>query len=188
MDVNRRLLGYQKGRVMLTTHKTSSCERGFTLIELLITVAVFAVLTMLALPSFNQWIANTKIRSTTESVLAGFQLARAEAVRLNRGVRVTLNADTSWTVAEVLSGTVIQTRPATEGTGNTTMTVTPGTATTVDFNGLGRVTNLTPITQIDLDSTVIPAAETKELRITINTGGTARACDPSHPSSDPRGC
>jgi type IV fimbrial biogenesis protein FimT len=188
MDVNRRVLGYQKGWVMLITNKISSCERGFTLVELLITVAVFAVLTMLALPSFNQWIANSKIRSTTESVLAGFQLARAEAVRLNRGVRVTLNADTSWTVAEVLSGTVIQTRPATEGTGNTTMTITPGTATTVDFNGLGRVTNLTPITQIDLDSTSIPAAETKELRIMINTGGTARACDPSHPASDPRGC
>ena len=174
---------------MLIASKTSSREQGFTLIELLITVAVFAVLITLALPSFNQWIANTKIRSTTESVLAGFQLARAEAVRLNRGVRMTLNADTSWTVAEILSGNVIQTRPANEGTdSNTTMTVTPGTATTVDFNGLGRVTNLTPITQIDLDSTNIPAAETKELRITINTGGTARACDPSHPASDPRGC
>ena len=173
---------------MLITNKTSSYERGFTLVELLITVAVFAVLTMLALPSFNQWIANTKIRSTTESVLAGFQLARTEAIRLNRGVRVTLNADTSWSVAEVLSGIVIQTRPAAEGTGNTTMAVTPGTATTVDFNGLGRVTNLTPITQVDLDSTVISAAETKELRITIDAGGAARACDPSHPSSDPRGC
>ena len=174
---------------MLIASKTSSREQGFTLVELLISVAVVGVLTLLALPSFNQWIANTKIRSTTESVLAGFQLARAEAVRLNRGVRMTLNADTSWTVAEVLSGTVIQTRPANEGTdSNTTMTVTPGTATTVDFNGLGRVTNLTPITQVDLDSTAIPAASTKELRITINTGGTARACDPSHPASDPRGC
>ena len=174
---------------MLIASKISSRKQGFTLVELLISVAVVGVLTLLALPSFNQWIANTKIRSTTESVLAGFQLARAEAVRLNRGVRMTLNADTSWTVAEVLSGTVIQTRPANEGTdSNTTMTVTPGTATTVDFNGLGRVTNLTPITQIDLDSTAIPAASTKELRITINTGGTARACDPSHPASDPRGC
>ena len=111
---------------MLITSKISSREQGFTLVELLITVAVVGVLTLLALPSFNQWIANTKIRSTTESVLAGFQLARAEAVRLNRGVRMTLNADTSWTVAEVLSGTVIQTRPANEGTdSNTTMTITP---------------------------------------------------------------
>ena len=173
---------------MLIAHKTSSCERGFTLIELMITLGVFAVLTILALPSFNQWIANTKIRSTTESILAGFQLARTEAVRLNRGVRMTLNADTSWSVTEVISGIVVQTRPSAEGSANTTMAVTPVAATTVDFNGLGRVTNLTPITQVDVDSTVIPAAETKELRITINTGGTARACDPSHPSSDPRGC
>lgn len=174
--------------MLISVRNISSYKQGFTLVELLITVAVFAVLTMLALPSFNQWIVNSKIRSTTESVLAGFQLARTEAIRLNRGVRITLNADTSWSVAEILSGNVIQTRPATEGTGNTTMTVTPGTATTVDFNGLGRVTNLTPITQVDLDSTAIPAASTKELRITIGAGGAARACDPSHPSSDPRGC
>ena len=173
---------------MLIAHKTSSCERGFTLVELMITLVVFAVLIVLALPSFNQWIANTKIRSTTESVLAGFQLARTEAVRLNRGVRMTLNADTGWSVTEVISGVVVQTRPAAEGTGNTSMAVTPGGATIVDFNGLGRVTNVTPITQVDLDSTTIPAAETKELRITITTGGAARACDPSHPSSDPRGC
>ena len=100
---------------MLIAHKTSSCERGFTLIELMITLGVFAVLTILALPSFNQWIANTKIRSTTESILAGFQLARTEAVRLNRGVRMTLNADTSWSVTEVISGIVVQTRPSAEG-------------------------------------------------------------------------
>jgi type IV fimbrial biogenesis protein FimT len=173
---------------MLITHKTAPCEQGFTLVELMITIAVFVVLIVLAIPSFNQWIANTKIRSTTESILAGFQLARAEAVRMNRGVRITLNADTSWSVTEILSGNVVQTRPAAEGSGNTTMAVTPVAASTVDFNGLGRVTNLTPITQVDVDSTVIPAASTKELRITINTGGSARACDPSHPSSDPRGC
>ncbi len=173
---------------MLITHKSSSHEQGFTLVELMITIAVFVVLTVLAVPSFQQWIANTKIRSTTESILAGFQLARAEAVRLNRGVRMTLNADSSWSVTEVISGNVVQTRPAAEGSGDTTMAVTPVAATTVDFNGLGRVTNLTPITQVDVDSTVIPAASTKELRITINTGGAARACDPSHPSSDPRGC
>ena len=173
---------------MLITHKSLSHEQGFTLVELMITIAVFVVLTVLAIPSFNQWIANTKIRSTTESVLAGFQLARAEAVRLNRGVRMTLNADSSWSVTEVISGNVVQTRPAAEGSSNTTMTITPVTSTTVDFNGLGRVTNLTPITQVDVDSTVIPASETKELRIMINTGGAARACDPSHPSTDPRGC
>jgi type IV fimbrial biogenesis protein FimT len=101
---------------------------------------------------------------------------------------MTLNADTSWSVTEVISGIVVQTRPSAEGSANTTIAVTPVAATTVDFNGLGRVTNLTPIAQVDVDSTIIPAAETKELRITINTGGTARACDPSHPSSDPRGC
>lgn len=172
---------------------TRSSERGFTLIELMISVAVVGVLSVLALPEFNQWIANTKIRSTTESILAGFQFARTEAVRRNRGVQIQLNSDTGWTVTEVATGTALQARPATEGSGGISLAILLSDATTpasgtVVFNGLGRVANATPITQVDVDSTAINAASTRELRITVNAGGRVRACDPSKPSTDPRGC
>lgn len=170
-----------------------SYGRGFTLIELMISVAIVGVLSTLALPEFNQWIANTKIRSTTESILAGFQFARAEAIRRNKGVQIQLNGDTGWSVTEVASGTELQARPATEGSGGIRLAILLSDATspasgTVVFNGLGRVANTTPITQVEVDSTVINAASTRELRITINAGGRVRACDPSKPASDPRGC
>lgn len=171
-------------------------KRGFTLVELLIAVAVLGILTALALPSFTQWIANTKIRSTTESILAGFQLARTEAVRRNGSVQVVLGTNTGWTVTHVASGDVIQTRPATEGSDKISLVITVGGAPvaaggtgTVSFNGLGRVANATPITQVLVDSTAIAAASSRELQIRINAGGEARACDPSKAASDdPRGC
>lgn len=172
----------------MLTYSTPSTSSGFTLVELLIAVAVLGILTALALPSFTQWIANTKIRSTTESILAGFQLARTEAVRRNSAVQVVLGADTGWTVTHVSSGAVIQTRPATEGSDRVSLTITPAGATTVSFNGLGRVANATPITQVLVDSTAIAAASTRELQIRINAGGEARACDPSKAGTDPRGC
>jgi type IV fimbrial biogenesis protein FimT len=54
-------------------------------------------------------------------------------------------------------------------------------ADTVAFNGLGRVvvTGSNPIAQIDIDSSAIASAETRELRIVITPGGLIRMCDPS---------
>lgn len=165
---------------------------GFTLIELLIAVAVLGVLISIAVPSFSIWIANTKIRTTAEAILNGMQLARAEAVRRNRNVQLLLNNDTSWTVSEVVSGATLQTRPATEGSDRVTVTLTPAGATQVTYNGLGRVTinndGSASLTQVDVDTSAVSAGQSKDLRITINTGGEVRMCDPSQPTTDPRGC
>lgn len=60
--------------------------RGFSLIELMVTLTVFGILTMAAIPSISEWLRNTRLRGQSESVLSGLQQARNEAVRRNRQV------------------------------------------------------------------------------------------------------
>lgn len=61
-------------------------SRGFTLIELVVTIAVFALLLLAALPSLGTWTDNTRIRNVSGSLLDGLQLARAEAIRRNQNI------------------------------------------------------------------------------------------------------
>ena len=185
---------------------TRTIQRGFTLIELMVTIAVFALLLFLALPNYRIWIQNTQVRTAAEAILNGIQLARAEAVRRNTSVQFQLQAGTTWTVGcEPAVGdsngdgvddcpAVIQTRSTEEGgTTSATPVVTPGGATTVTFNGLGRVipnSDASPsITRVDMDSNTLPAADSRELRITIAPGGAVKMCDPQVTTAgDPRAC
>jgi len=64
-------------------------ESGFTLLEVLITVAVLAVLTALAVPSFTNLIERNKARSVANDLLASILLARSEAIKRERNTALT---------------------------------------------------------------------------------------------------
>lgn len=61
-------------------------SRGFTLIELIVTISLMGILIALGLPAFDEWITNSKIRTTAETLQNSLRLAQAEAVRRNREV------------------------------------------------------------------------------------------------------
>ncbi len=162
-------------------------QRGVTLIELMIAIAVMAILLAIGVPSFTVWLQNSQIRTATESIVNGLQLARAEAVRRNAQVSFTLGPGTSWEVRTVTGNALIQSRASSEGSPNVSARVSGGTTAT--FNELGRIVNVdTAPTQIDLDSTVLPASQSRELRVEINAGGQIRSCDPTFTGNDPRAC
>lgn len=162
-------------------------QRGISVIESMIVVTVIAILLMGALPMGQEWLANSRIRAAAESMLAGLQLARAEAVKRNVVVEfvLTSGSTTAWTVRTALSGDEIQTRAAGEGTSAVTATAAPAGATRVSFDGLGRRTaNIDasdPIARVDLDlpATVLAADKTRNLRLQLGLGGQITMCDPN---------
>src|SRR5512134_558119 len=156
----------------------TSRTRGFTLIELMMTIALFGMLIMLAIPAGRVYMANTQVRTAAEALLNGMQQARAEAVRRNVEVQLVLGAGTTWTVGCTtamgdLDGdgvddcpNLIAQRAAEEGgTTLTNVEVLPAGATTITFNGLGRVaTNADgseSITTLNVISATIPPPETR---------------------------
>ena len=67
-------------------------SRGFTIIELMMGLMLLGVLLVLAFPSFTQILHNMKLRTSAESILAGLQAARAEALKRNQSVEFLLTA------------------------------------------------------------------------------------------------
>lgn len=63
---------------------------GFSLIELVIAIAILGILLGLGLPTLVNYSRNIKVRTVAESFLAGIQLARGEAVRLNGNTELIL--------------------------------------------------------------------------------------------------
>jgi type IV fimbrial biogenesis protein FimT len=79
-------------------------QHGVTLIELAVVLAVVAILLMQAGPMFSTWMQNVQIRTATESIQNGLQLARAEAIRRNRSVMFWLTSDANPPTADWLVG------------------------------------------------------------------------------------
>lgn len=69
-------------------HVTVRPQRGFTLIELMITIAVFAIIVGIAIPSFNNQIRNNRSLTFGEEFATALNFARSEAVK--RGQPVSL--------------------------------------------------------------------------------------------------
>lgn len=170
--------------------------RGFTLIELMVGITILAIIMGLGVPSYQIWIQNSKIRNAAESILNGMQLARSEAVARNSSVQFTLGAGSAWTVC-LLAGDdcseTIQSRTSGEGSSAAvTVVTTPIAQTKVVFNSLAR--SVTPTgasiidhVDIDINAAVLPAADSRNLRILIGGGG-LKMCDPNVIPPDSRAC
>lgn len=173
--------------------------QGLSLIEMMVVVAIVAILAAVGIPSFNDWIQNTQIRTAAESIASGLQTARAEAIRRSTPIEFTLTGngsagETGWQIVERNTGIPLQSAPAGEGSRNATLATRPGDARTVTFSSLGRVmdsnADATPVLdQIDIDNPSLDSSISRDLRIGIAVGGSIRMCDRAVTNtSDPRKC
>jgi type IV fimbrial biogenesis protein FimT len=180
---------------MLITGRHSAFDQsGFTLIELMITITIVSILTLFAMPSYKTWIANSRVRTTTEAIQNGLMLAKGQALAKNAKVQLVLTssspdvanvntvtastAGSGWMVrvyqtTSFTSADFIQGRSVAEGGVNTT--VAAGQSTFV-FTGVG---GLSPIPAADIAINVSGTGSDRPLRIEVSQGGAIRMCDPS---------
>lgn len=182
-----RILSVINCRAQRKGAQYSRSARGFTLIELMIAVIILALMIGFAMPSYSVWIQNTRVRSATESFLSGLQLARNEAVRRNSSVQFVVGAGSSWTVScqavtpgcDAAAVVAIQSRARNEGS-SAAVTVTPinGAGTTVRFSPFGAMSFPVPGAGTTIAFDLALATATRNLRVTVATGGTVRMCEP----------
>lgn len=172
--------------------KLKSRNPGFTLIELMIAIAIFAILVLLAMPMYSTFIANTQIRTATESILSGIRLAQTEAVKRNGQVEFVLDEAVGWKVNLIEDNSELQKGEFKDGAPKTT--VQPlGKARRVTFNGLGRIMNPNPgdgsaaVAQVDV-TTSMSISDPRKLRVVIGSAYGIKACDVALPATDPAGC
>lgn len=169
-------------------------QRGISIVELLITVAIFTILTLMALPMFTTWLASQQVRTATEAVLDGLRAAQSEAIKRNQPVRFVLTPSTGWEAQLVSDDSVVRKALFAEGALKVNFVATPLGTTTVAFDGLGRVLDkdLDPLAARvtwEIDSSVATGA--RKLRVVLDTaaatGHAIKSCDPAL-VGDPRSC
>lgn len=143
-------------------------RNGFTLIEMVISVVIIAILLAIGMPFYRSFILNAQIRTAAESMQAGLNLARNEALRRNALVSLWMvngvtgacarsSSGTSWVVSfdnpvgacnsaasETTSPRLIQSRAGSDGSVSVGVVALDGAAppvgsSCITFNGFGRV-------------------------------------------------
>jgi type IV fimbrial biogenesis protein FimT len=80
---SRRLPGGTIDRYVARPGFARAHQKGFTILELLVTVAVAAVLTVIAVPSFNRVILSNRLSAAANDVVLAANTARLEAIKRN---------------------------------------------------------------------------------------------------------
>lgn len=72
--------------------------KGFTLVELMVVIAVIAILTIAAMPSYRELLDRYRVGKAAEDVVSLVSNARSGSVKLHRQVAVSFVTASSWCV------------------------------------------------------------------------------------------
>jgi type IV fimbrial biogenesis protein FimT len=180
---------------MMRTHSRPRSASGFTLLEIMIVVAIMGVLLAAGMPSLGAYMNNSKIQASAQSLISGFQQARAEAVRRNLNVTITLTSDSIDQTTPTASATgknwiitapsptdsslsvIVGAKSSAEGSADK-ITVNGGVGAII-FNSLGGTNLGAPATfAFGLDGKAC-GGDVRCLNIIVTPGGRTQICDPA---------
>jgi len=176
---------------------------GFTLIELMVTIAIGAILMVVAVPGFQSFQRSSAVFSAASSFASALNTARAEAIKEGRPVIVRPATGTNWTTGWIAfvdvngdgtyaasDGDILLLQQASLPPGVTTPTTTalPGFVDTagavyVRYNQYGNPTVATMTMPRSIDFTASSGSNVTTRRVILNAVGRARTCDPIPPQN-----
>lgn len=122
---------------MKAMQNKAASVRGFSMVELMVVVAITAILSSLAAPSFRSLIADQRIKATAGELHSTLTLARSEAMKRSASVTVTPKSSdwvNGWQIADPANAAVLlEDHPAVSG-----ITIAGGPASVV-YQSSGRI-------------------------------------------------
>ena len=164
-------------------------SRGFTMIELLVTMTVAAILVMLALPSYTEFMRNTRIRGTADSIAGGLRQAQTEAIRMNRPIEFIVDPATGWSIRDPdipglgADARTLHTEAFTEGAGQLDVDPSPPASAMLTYSPIGQLIQpnpgdgTVPMTFVDVRHTITPSRPLRVITEALGVG--VRVCDPN---------
>jgi type IV fimbrial biogenesis protein FimT len=156
---------------------------GFTMLELLMTIAIAAIVAMIAIPSFRYVTNSNRIAGEVNGLLGDLQFARAEAIKEGWNVTVCTSAlgascdgtttwQSGWIVYSNPTGTTIPTagsilRIQSPFTGTDTFLASQAVST-VTFNREGYAPGIPALTVMTLHDSTASANWTRCVSVNLN--------------------
>lgn len=115
---------------------------GFTIVELMITIAVAAILLMIAVPSFRHLILSNRLTTSANALVDAINTARMDAIKLNAttqfcGNTTTTNTGDALGAACATAGAVWALPQSAGSTASQVRAAPPGIASPVQYTNAG---------------------------------------------------